>query len=153
MSRDQAEREPMRYRVNAPQVIAETVAGETMIVNLGTGHYFNLQGAGVDIWECVEQGLTEPTIVAILEARYSAEEGEIDGSVRGFVGELEREDLIVQAEGQAPVSEHAVPRAAGERAPFQSPSLSKFVDMQDIILLDPVHEVDSRGWPHASADV
>jgi hypothetical protein len=22
--------------------------------------------------------------------------------------------------------------------------------MQDIILLDPVHEVDERGWPHVS---
>jgi hypothetical protein len=31
------------------------------------------------------------------------------------------------------------------------PPISKFTDMQDIILLDPVHEVDARGWPHASA--
>ena len=29
-----------RYRPNAPQVIAETIAGEAMIVNLATGHYF-----------------------------------------------------------------------------------------------------------------
>jgi len=39
-----------RYRPNAPQVIAETIAGEAMIVNLATGHYFSLQGSGADIW-------------------------------------------------------------------------------------------------------
>jgi len=40
----------LRYRLNAPQVLAETIAGEAMIVNLATGHYFSLQGSGVDIW-------------------------------------------------------------------------------------------------------
>ena len=39
----------------------------------------------------------------------------------------------------------------GERVPFVAPSFTTFTDMQDIILLDPVHEVDTRGWPHASA--
>jgi hypothetical protein len=39
----------------------------------------------------------------------------------------------------------------GERVPFVPPGFATFTDMQDIILLDPVHEVDTRGWPHASA--
>ena len=143
----------MLYRVNDPQVIAETVADETMIVNLGTGHYFNLQGAGVDIWECVELGLSEPAMVTLLSDRYEAEDGEIESSVRRLIGELESEGLIVAADDAAPAAEAAVPQATESRSPFQSPTLSKFVDMQDIILLDPVHEVDSRGWPHASADV
>ena len=43
-----------RYRPNAPQVIAETIAGEAMIVNLATGHYFSLQGSGADIWAEIE---------------------------------------------------------------------------------------------------
>jgi len=43
-------------------------------------------------------------------------------------------------------------QGVGERVPFVSPSFTTFTDMQDIILLDPVHEVDTQGWPHASAD-
>ena len=50
--------------------------------------------------------------------------------------------------GSAPA---AVQQDVGERVPFVAPSFTTFTDMQDIILLDPVHEVDTRGWPHASA--
>ena len=37
-----------------------------------------------------------------------------------------------------------------ERVPYVPPVLEKFTDMQDLILLDPVHEVSERGWPHAA---
>jgi hypothetical protein len=36
-----------------------------------------------------------------------------------------------------------------ERRPFDEPVLEKFEDMQDLILLDPVFEVDEAGWPSA----
>jgi hypothetical protein len=30
---------------------------------------------------------------------------------------------------------------------FVPPSLAKFQDMQDLLLLDPIHETDEPGWP------
>jgi Coenzyme PQQ synthesis protein D (PqqD) len=148
-----------RYRVNAPQVIAETIGGEAMIVNLANGHYFSLQGSGVDIWAGIERQSSLSELVRTLEARYSAADGEIETAVRELIEELEHEDLIVDIGengagadvevGYALASVGAP--AANDRIPFAQPSLAKFTDMQDIILLDPVHEVDARGWPHASA--
>ena len=41
----------MTYRVNSPHVISETVGGETIIVNLASGHYFSLQGTAVEVWK------------------------------------------------------------------------------------------------------
>jgi hypothetical protein len=41
-----------------------------------------------------------------------------------------------------------VDATAGEPAAFEPPLLEKFTDMEDLLLLDPVHEVDGRGWPH-----
>jgi hypothetical protein len=29
------------------------------------------------------------------------------------------------------------------------PVLNKYTDMQDLLLLDPIHEVDERGWPNS----
>lgn len=139
----------MRYRMNAPQVIAETIGGETMIVNLNKGHYFNLQGAGVDAWTCIERGDEPAEIVAHLEARYTAADGEIEAAVSGLIDQLEAEELIVDR-GAEDAQSVAV-SAAAERVPFVLPPLAKFTDMQDIILLDPVHEVEPRGWPHAPA--
>jgi hypothetical protein len=145
-----------RHRVNAPQVIAETVAGEAMIVNLATGHYFSLQGSGVDIWSEIERERSLSEIVAALEQRYVAHDDEIETEVLRLVEELEHEHLIVRI-GENEYHAEAVPSRNGthavprDRQQFVQPVLAKFTDMEDIILLDPVHEVDASGWPHAPA--
>ena len=70
------------YRVNSPQVISETVGGETIIVNLASGHYFSLQVTAVDVWEGVERGESAETIALQLGQRYEAAEGEIGAAVQ-----------------------------------------------------------------------
>jgi len=144
------------YRVNSPQVISETVGGETIIVNLARGHYFSLQGTAVEVWQGLERGEAAETIVLELEQRYEAADGEIDTAVKKLLEDFLAAELVV-AEGNGTGSgtgtvAAASPQDVGERVPFVPPSFTTFTDMQDIILLDPVHEVDTRGWPHASAD-
>jgi hypothetical protein len=140
----------MRYRVNTPQVIAETIGGETIIVHLSTGCYFNLGGTAVEIWEGIAAGQPPASITQHLVLRYDASADEIEAAVSQILEELQREELIVgTGEDGVPAATEPIPEPASARAPFVGPSLSKFTDMQDIILLDPVHEVDARGWPHA----
>jgi hypothetical protein len=140
----------MRYRVNSPHVISETVDGETIIVNLASGHYFSLQGTAVDVWAGLERGQALEEVVFALEQHYEAPEGEIGKAVTRLVEDFVAGDLLVpDSTGVAP--ELAPTDAMGERAPFVPPTFTQFTDMQDIILLDPVHEVDTRGWPHAPA--
>jgi hypothetical protein len=141
----------VRYRVNAPQVISETVGGETIIVNLATGHYFSLQGTAVDIWQGVERGEAAESIVLELEQRYEAGDGEIGAAVQKLLDDFAAAELLVADANGAGTVATASSQDVGERVPFVAPSVSTFTDMQDIILLDPVHEVDTRGWPHASA--
>ena len=139
------------YRVNSPQVISETVGGETIIVNLASGHYFSLQGTAVDVWEGVERGESAETIALQLGQRYEAAEGEIVAAVQKLLDDFVAAELLV-ADGNGTGSSPVAPaQDAAERVPFVPPSFTTFTDMQDIILLDPVHEVDTRGWPHASA--
>jgi hypothetical protein len=139
------------YRVNSPQVISETVGGETIIVNLARGHYFSLQGTAVDVWQALERGEAVETIVAELERCYDAGDGEITAAVNKLLEDFLAAELIVADENGTPAAAAPLREAAAERVPFVAPSFTAFTDMQDIILLDPVHEVDTRGWPHASA--
>jgi hypothetical protein len=37
--------------------------------------------------------------------------------------------------------------APAERATFIAPVLAVYTDMQDLLLLDPIHDVDEIGWP------
>jgi coenzyme PQQ synthesis protein D (PqqD) len=148
-----------RLRVNAPRVMHERIEGEVIVIDLTTGSYFSLRDVGSEIWAEIERGATEQEIVAVLEERYEASQNEIDNAVRRVVGELADEGLIrsVGASGEgSPGSTASAPsgksNGSKSRRAFSAPVLEKHTDMQDLILLDPVHEVDARGWPHAAED-
>jgi len=138
--------------VNSPQVISETVGGEAIIVNLASGHYFSLQGTAVEVWDGVERGEGSEAIVHQLEQRYEATgDDDIDASVKKLLDDFVAAELLVADGNEADCAPLSPSRAGGERARFVPPTFTTFTDMQDIILLDPVHEVDTQGWPHASA--
>jgi len=138
--------------VNGPQVISETVGGETIIVNLASGHYFNLQGTAVDVWAGIAQAESTEQIVARLASRYAAGEGEIENAVDALLAELQAAELVVpDGDGDSAPALAEAPSNGTELPPFTPPTVAQYTDMQDIILLDPVHEVDAQGWPHAPA--
>jgi hypothetical protein len=136
------------FRVNSPNVIHETIEGEVILIDLKTGTYYSLRDSGAAVWQAIEQGAGEDAIADELRSRYDASEGEIRDAVRRLLAELEHEGLIRADEGEAaPVT----PSASDDRTarlPFSAPALEKHTDMQDLILLDPVHEVGAEGWPH-----
>ena len=43
------------------------------------------------------------------------------------------------------------PDASGEKVAFEPPRLERYTDMKDYFLLDPIHEVDTAGWPRPAA--
>ena len=138
--------------MNSPHVISETMGGETIIVNLASGHYFNLEGTAVDVWQGLERGEAVESIVLELGERYEARDGEIGAAVEKLLDDFVAAELIVTEANGAGEVRLVSAQDVGDRAPFVAPSFTTFTDMQDIILLDPVHEVDARGWPHAPAD-
>jgi hypothetical protein len=138
----------MRYRVNSPQVINETIDGEAIMINLATGSYYSLDRVGGDVWSLLEVSLPVDDIVAELGRRYEATEDDIRRGVDDLLQQLSGEELVVPCGDAEPVRAVSPEPAASDRPPFHAPRLEKFTDMQDLILLDPVHQVDSRGWPH-----
>ena len=144
------------YRPNEPQVIHQTVDDETVIVDLGTGSYFSLRGSAQVIWSALAQGLDLPQVVEVVERHFDAGSADVPDAVQAFVSRLQGDGLIVALDapsGAPPATgdEAASGEAAqGERAPFELPTIERFDDLQDLILLDPVHEVsEEAGWPHA----
>ena len=138
----------VRYRVNSPQVINEVMDGEAVIINLASGDYFSLRGSGAYVWSAIDRSAGVDDIVqAFVDA--GAPRAEVDPAVRELVGQLAAEGLIAPVDGEAGAGP---PLPAPEGASFERPSLEKFTDMQDLILLDPVHEVDQRGWPHTQPE-
>ncbi len=138
------------WRVNAPDVISETIDGETIILHLGNGFYFSVGGCGPAAWQLLSESASIAQTSAAIEARYEASGVDIESELDRFVGELTAEGLLVPAmttNGASSAESLAVD--SGSRLPFESPTLAKFTDMEDLLLLDPVHEVSpDQGWPH-----
>jgi hypothetical protein len=145
-----------QYRINSPKVIHETIDGETVIVNLDSGNYYSLDSIGAEIWDSVGKGFRVDHIIEDISCRYTGEREEIGRAVRLFVNELLQEALISSLESGAAGSQaaHETPviSAPADGLPdFNAPTLQKYSDMQDLLLLDPIHEVDETGWPNAKA--
>jgi hypothetical protein len=138
-----------RFRVNSPAVIHQTFESEVVIVNLETGDYFSLRGSGPEIWDGVVRHLSEDEIAANFSRRGEAGAGpeEIEEGVRVLCGELLREGLIVPTEAQGKDASGADVRATARCRPYRRPVFEKFTDMRELLLLDPIHELDEMGWP------
>jgi hypothetical protein len=127
-------------------VISETIDGEVVIINLGTGNYYSLQGTGAVLWRGIEQGATRDELVEHLATSHADASG-VDAAVDSFVEQLLGDELVVPADGEPPGPPVLDPPVT---ARFEVPLLERFTDMTDLILLDPVHDVDAAaGWPRA----
>jgi hypothetical protein len=100
-------------------------------------------------------GWSSDQVVSELARRFDKPVDDLVGPVHRFVGALVSEELIEQLRGESAPTPPIVAATANGRRPedFVSPELQKFTDMQYFLALDPVHEVDASGWPHAAAQV
>ena len=134
-----------RFNVNRPHVISETIDGETVMIDLRSGSYFSLDATAAAIWRGIEAGAPMPAIAAAVAAAQGAPVDVVEADLARLAGELVAEDLIVAATDEPAATPDTFDAGSG---PYRTPSLDKFTDMQDLLLLDPVHDVDDRGWPH-----
>lgn len=132
------------FRPNSPPVIHETVEGETIIVNLETGSYYDLNHLGGSIFEALGGGTPAAELSEAIAAAYELDRADAARAVDDFASQLVAEQLILPAENGAAASSAAPPELP---ASFAEPALKKYTDMQALLLLDPVHEVDEAGWP------
>jgi hypothetical protein len=141
-----------RFRVNGPAVTHEVVDDEAVIINLETGNYYSLAVAGAEIWIMLAAHTPIGAIIDHLARRYACARSELELAVLGLVAELEREQLISAVDSHAASDPVGLSMTTGAPRPFRAPVLQKFTDMQELLLLDPIHEVDERGWPHRKPD-
>jgi hypothetical protein len=138
------------FRINIPKISHETIDGETVIINLDSGNYYSLIGVGADIWRFIESGVTVSDIIEVINHQY--EGAHLENDINRFIAELQEEGLVVQDKEMRPENKGGIDirietKPDEKRPIFEAPILNKYTDMQDLLLLDPIHEVDETGWP------
>lgn len=138
------------YRVNSPTVINETIEGESIIINLQDGFYYSLDNVGSVIWEAINRKNTVASILENAKKYFEGDAAEIKTGILELIEAFEKEQLIVPISPSEAV--HSLIQSSPAKIPFVKPKLQKFSDMQDLLLLDPIHEVDEKGWPFSNKE-
>jgi hypothetical protein len=136
-------------RINTPNVVGEEFEGEVVVVNLESGCYFSLMGSAKDIWKILVQGsASTESIITSLSDTLDCSGIDTAAVVVPFLNELKKLELVVPTDSSVPTSSTA-PEPQGDfiRPRFEAPLVETFTDLQDILLLDPIHDVDEAGWP------
>jgi hypothetical protein len=107
-----------------------------------------MQGSARALWRLLAGGaagideVTDALLASYAETPPSAAE-----DVRAFVDRLVEHQLLRGA-ANAAVTPAPLNEDQGRYAP---PVVEAFTDMQELVLLDPVHDVGAAGWPNRPA--
>jgi len=129
------------FRIRRPEVVSEIFDGEAVVVDLRLGRYYSLSPLAAELWRRLE---AEPTLDE-LEAAFAARwEGNGHEQLAAFLDRLLAAELIdrsTRSVGAPPVGLEPVARHDGEL------ELESFDDLEELLVLDPIHELDENGWP------
>ncbi|HEY9704008.1 MAG TPA: PqqD family protein, partial [Allocoleopsis sp.] len=97
--------------------------------------------------EYLEKGYDQNAIITALTQRYDSDLTTLETAVNNLILQLIEERLIINYSSSTNTTFELKP-IPNEKLPFAQPLLEKYTDMQDLLLLDPIHEVDEIGWPN-----
>jgi hypothetical protein len=135
----------MRYSLSDPaKISSRAFDDEVVVAHFGTGVYYSLLRPAADIWLALMAGLPVDQVAEVLAGQSEANREDFLAATHALVRQLEAEGLIAPARTECVQDWQPMPAAA----PFGLPAVERFTDMQDLLLLDPIHDVGEAGWPH-----
>jgi hypothetical protein len=117
----------------APEVLAEVFGDEAVVVQLRTGAYYAFDAPTTTLWTRLWEGATLGSAL---------DPGQDRAVLADLVRYLVQEELL---QGTPPVPE----LTPDEADVLTYAGIEKFTDMEDLLVLDPIHDIDldGSGWP------
>lgn len=133
------------FEVPPRSVVHERLGDEVLAINLDQGAYFAMVGVSADVWSSIAPGVSLQRIGQALADRYGIDADQVVDELLVFVGDLADHGLLVPGTADDSAALPVVDGSAGSWGELQ---LERYDDMADLVLLDPIHQVDEAGWPH-----
>lgn len=121
-----------------PNVVEEEMDGELLAIDDTTGTYVAVRGTGVWLWRLLRAGIDVDRITSALDPAAHAD-------VDRFVASVDAAGLLTDGDGSPSDAPLEAPQ------PWTTPEFEVHDDLQDLLLLDPIHEVTDAGWPNTGA--
>jgi hypothetical protein len=148
-AKDPAMNSNQSFECNSPDVVFESFDDEVVLLNLQTGRYYSLDPIGMMYWEYLSQGVPPAEIVAHVARKFPAHgnASELKLDLEALLSEFQSEQLVRTSVNSRSIAEVGEPKTKLPEK-YARPVLSKFDDVAEMLLLDPVHDVSEAGWPN-----
>jgi hypothetical protein len=123
----------------------EIFDGELVVVNLESGKYYVMRREAADIFQLCLQHASAEEIVRCLTAAYSGDPARIATATLSYLAKLQAEGIVTLSPQRPSLPSPSLSKPS--LAAFIEPEFEVHKDMQDLLMLDPIHEVDTAGWP------
>ena len=131
------------YAIASVDIVSEEFEGEFVVLDLSCGKYYSMDGAASALWRAIVAGVSMKDLGDALEGACGVNAQSMHEFAEKLVGYgcLARSD----APGAAPIDPATI---AFLRASASAPTVEVFEDLADLILADPIHDVEeTAGWP------
>lgn len=132
------------YQLNSEKMFFDIADNQAVIINTETGVYYGTSSLGSAVTERLITGVSSENVLAAIKRLPNCPEN-IKETFEDFIKLLVEKEILLPA-----------PTVAGGDEDFQEVALTdgfilsidEFSEVQDLLLADPVHEVDvEMGWP------
>jgi hypothetical protein len=131
------------FLLNSENISQERLDGEVIIISFDSGKYFSAKNSGADVLWLIEKGISR----SAWELNLSAEFRNFSSvGIDAFLDSLVHEKLIVEGEGL--IENRATLPNDYSRGDWEPPVLVAFNDLEDLLLIDPIHDTSTEGWPN-----
>ena len=140
----------MNYRLNSANVVSDTIDGEVLAIRSDNGAYYSLRGTAATVWTALLSGADLHEVAVAAGTHHGVDGDAVLVEVAAFAAALVEERLLIESDDDGAevvgLSNETVATA------WETPTFDKYTDMRDLLLFDPIHEVQPQGWPAVFTD-
>jgi hypothetical protein len=131
-------------QLNLENISQERLDGELILISFETGKYFSSTGSGADIFFLIQHQVPQSNWFEILGNAYK--NASLDkAAMSSFLQHSLDEQLLVSSDDE--LTNHVQLPQDFSRGDWADPKLVAFEDLQNLLLIDPIHDTDTEGWP------
>ena len=132
------------YRLNEEKMFYDFADGQAVVINFVTGMYYGTDLLGSAILNRITAGCAVEEIIKAVKMLPGCP-ADMEDRIHSFIRKLEEKEIIVSGPTSPGGSEPMGTETASDGFDLK---LEMFAEMSDLLLADPVHDVDiAAGWP------
>ncbi|WP_256759529.1 hypothetical protein [Cohnella sp. WQ 127256] len=132
------------YKLNEEKMFYDIADGQAIVINFVTGMYYGASALGSMVLDTLMQGKAPKQIVDTIKNNEDCVV-DIDQRVEQFIAALTEKEILISDD--QPYSQESLGDFVVVDGDY-SLELNEFAEVQDLLLADPVHDVEAdMGWP------